>query len=119
MNAIDLTQENFNATVEKGTVFLDFWAPWCGPCKFFKPIFEEAAKKHPHVVFGKINTQEQVGLAEAFQIRSIPTLMVIRDGIALYQEAGALPAQALEDLIAQVEALDMDEVRAKIKEQKV
>jgi len=118
MSAIDLTKENFNATVEKGIVFLDFWAPWCGPCKFFKPIFEEAAKKHPDAVFGKINTQEQPELAETFQIRSIPTLMVIRDGIALYQEAGALPAQALEDLILQVKALDMDEVRKKIKEEK-
>ncbi len=117
-NLKNLTKDTFEAEVlQPGKiVLLDFWASWCGPCKMFGPIFEAAAEKHPTVVFGKINTEEQQELAAMFQVRSIPTIMAFRDGLAIFQQAGALPAEVLEDLITQIEALDMDEVRAKIAE---
>jgi thioredoxin 1 len=120
MPTIALTKENFEETIvakdgEDKIVFIDFWASWCGPCKMFGPIFEAAAEKYPEILFAKCNTEEQQELAGMFQIRSIPTLMVFREGLAIFQQAGALPAEVLDDLVTQVKALDMDEVRAKIK----
>jgi thioredoxin len=115
---VDVTAANFKDVVEKdGIVLVDWWAPWCGPCRVFGPTFEKVAAKHPDVTFGKVNTEEEQQLAGAFDIRSIPTLMVLRDKVLLYSEAGALPEAALEDLIRQVRALDMDKVRAEIAEQ--
>jgi thioredoxin 1 len=112
---IDVTEANFKEVVERdGIVLLDWWAPWCGPCRTFGPVFERVAAKHPDVVFGKVNTEEQQPLAGSFQIRSIPTLMVLRDKVLLFSQAGALPESALEDLIAQARALDMEKVRAEI-----
>ena len=119
MPTLELTKDNFEQTITsqddpEKTVLIDFWAEWCGPCKMFGPIFEAAAENHPDIVFAKCNTEEQQELAGMFQIKSIPTLMVFRAGLAIFQQAGALPAEVLEDLVAQVRALDMNEVRAKI-----
>ena len=117
MATVTLTQENFEQTVSaEGIVLVDFWATWCGPCRQFGPIFEEASEKHPDIVFGKIDTDDQQQLAMAAQITSIPTLMVFRDGIVVFRQSGALPLSALEDLISQVQNLDMDEVRKQIAE---
>ena len=114
----NLTAENFESTVQKdGIVMIDWWAPWCGPCRSFAPIYEAVSKKHPDVVFGKINTEEEPELAHGFNIQAIPTLMVFRDGILLFAQPGLVPAAALEDLIGKVQALDMDEIRRKIAEQ--
>jgi len=115
MATIELNNDNFRPTIDSNeTVIVDFWAPWCAPCRSFAPVFEAASEKFADVVFAKINTEEQRELAAAFSIRSIPTLMVFRQQIILYAEAGALPAQALDRLIAQVGQLDMDKVRADI-----
>ncbi len=114
MATVHVTQKNFEATVEKGIVLLDFWAAWCGPCRAFAPVFEAAAKRHGDIVFGKVDTEAEPMLAGSFGIRSIPTLMVFRDGVLLFEQAGALPGPVLEDLIGKVRALDMDEVRAKL-----
>jgi thioredoxin 1 len=115
---VDITEANFKDTVEKdGIVLIDWWAPWCGPCRVFGPTYEKVAGKHPDVTFGKVNTEEQQSLAGAFDIRSIPTLMIMRDKVLLYSQAGAMPEAALEDLIRQVRALDMEKVRAEIAEQ--
>ena len=117
MATVTLTQENFEQTVSAdGIVLVDFWATWCGPCRQFGPIFEEASEKYPDIMFGKIDTDDQQQLAMAAQITSIPTLMVFRDGIVVFRQSGALPLSALEDLISQVQNLDMDEVRKQIAE---
>lgn len=118
MATIALTKDNFNDTVEKNdTIIIDFWASWCGPCKSFAPTFETASKNHEDVVFAKVNTEEQQELAEACNIRSIPTLMIFREQILLYSQAGALPPAQLEDIIDKTKALDMDQVRVDIEKQ--
>ena len=115
MATIDLTKENFDQTINGGkTVIIDFWAPWCGPCRGFAPVFEKASESHPDVVFAKVNSDEQQELAGAFNIRSIPTLMVFREKVVLFQQAGALPGQALEQVLTQVKSLDMAKVHAEI-----
>ncbi|TCC23511.1 thioredoxin [Kribbella speibonae] len=115
MATVELTQENFNEVVgSDGLVLVDFWAEWCGPCKMFGPVFEKSSETHGDITFGKVDTEAQGELAQAFQIRSIPTLMAVRDGVVLYSQAGALPAASLEDLIGQLRAVDMDEVKAQI-----
>jgi len=112
---VDLTSETFEKTVnENAMVIIDFWAPWCGPCRGFAPVYEKAAEAHPDVVFAKVNTDEQQELAGAFGIRSIPTLMVFREKVVLFQQAGALPGNALEQVIAQAKALDMAKVHAEV-----
>ena len=117
MATVTLTQENFEQTISAGGIVLvDFWATWCGPCRQFRPIFEEASEKYPDIVFGKIDTDDQQQMAMAAQITSIPTLMVFRDGIVVFRQSGALPLSALEDLISQVQDLDMDEVRKQVAE---
>ncbi|MCC7111265.1 MAG: thioredoxin, partial [Deltaproteobacteria bacterium] len=109
----EATDENFNEIVEKnGIVLIDFWAEWCGPCKRFGPVFEAASEKYPDVVFAKVDTEAQPALAGAFGIRSIPTLMVFRDSVLIFQQAGSLPAAALDELVGKVKELDMDKVRA-------
>jgi thioredoxin 1 len=115
MATVELTAENFESTVSGGgLVLVDFWAEWCPPCRMFGPVFEKASEKHADAVFGKVDTEAQQELAGTFRISSIPTLMIIRDGVVLYAQAGALPEAALEELITKAQELDMDEVRASI-----
>src|SRR5204862_3813402 len=115
---VELTQENFEETVNKNPmVIIDFWAPWCGPCKGFAPVYEKAAETYPDVVFAKVNTDEEQELAGAFGIRSIPTLMVFRDKVILFQQAGALPGTALDQVITQAKSLDMAKVQKEIRQQ--
>lgn len=118
MATVTLTKDNFEGIVTgDGIVLADFWASWCGPCKMFGPIFEAVSERHEDIVFGKIDTEDQRELAGSFGIMSIPTLMIFRDGIPVFSQAGALPEAALEDLVGQVRQLDMDEVRKAIAEQ--
>jgi thioredoxin 1 len=112
---VDLTKDDFEKTInENAIVVIDFWAPWCGPCRGFAPIFEKSSEAHPDVVFAKINTDEQQELAGSFGIRSIPTLMVFREKVILFQQAGALPGNALEQVITQTKSLDMAKVHQEL-----
>ena len=112
---VEVTVESFSATVKRqGIVLLDWWASWCGPCRAFAPIYSKVAARHPDVVFGKVNTDVEGALAAAFGIRSIPTLMMFRDGILLFAQPGMLPEQALEDLVARGREVDMNEVHKMI-----
>ena len=115
MATLELNAANFQQAInQNANVVIDFWAPWCAPCRGFAPTFEAASEKQPGIVFAKVNTEDQQEIAAAFNIRSIPTLMFFRDQIIIYSEAGALPAKALDQLIDQAMALDMDRVRAEI-----
>ncbi len=115
MAVVELTDATFEQTVkDNDLVLIDFWAPWCGPCRSFAPIYEKVAERHPDVVFAKVNTEEQQALANHFQIRSIPTVMAIRQQVILMAQPGVLPEAALDDVIAKAQELDMDSVRAEI-----
>jgi thioredoxin 1 len=119
MATIEISKNNFKDTVGKqGIVLLDWWASWCGPCRAFAPIYEQVSGKHEDITFGKIDTDAEQELSGAFEIRSIPTLMAFRDGILLFEQPGALPAAALEELISKVRALDMDDVRRQVEAQR-
>ncbi|TRY20039.1 thioredoxin [Tessaracoccus rhinocerotis] len=117
MATTELQADNFEATISEPIVLVDFWAAWCGPCRGFAPVFEEASEKHPDIVFAKVDTEANRELSAALGIMSIPTLMAFRDGILLHSQAGALPPQALEQLIEGLRAVDMDDVRREMEAQ--
>lgn len=115
MPVLDLNESNLESTITNNPfVIIDFWAPWCGPCRGFAPVFEAAAEKHAGIVFAKVNTQDEQGIAGQFQIRSIPTLMIFRDQVIIYSQPGSMPAGQFDELIARASELDMDQVRADI-----
>ena len=115
MATLELTENMFAQTIQSNSiVFVDFWAAWCGPCRNFAPVYEKAAEANPDIVFAKVDTEAEQGLAASFQISSIPTLMAIRDGVVLYSQAGALPAEAFDNLVQAVRDVNMNEVRAAI-----
>ena len=115
MSTIELTKDNLNETIDNNDmVVIDFWAEWCGPCKSFGPLFEQVSESHPDVVFGKVDTEAQTELAQAFQVRSIPMVMLFRQQIQLFAQPGALPIAQLEDLIQKAKELDMDTVRSQV-----
>jgi len=117
MALVNLTEATLNETIENNTtVIIDFWAPWCGPCKSFGPIYEKTAEQFPDIVFGKVNTEDEQAVAGQFQIRSIPTTVILKENIMIFQQAGVMSEEALKDVIRQVEELDMDEVRKEIAE---
>jgi len=116
MATINLTKDNFEETLENDIIILDFWASWCGPCKSFAPIFEEASERHPDVVFAKVNTEEERELAGSFQVRSIPTVAVFREKVLLFQEPGMLQGKHLDELLDNIKKLDMDDIRRQIAE---
>ena len=109
-----LTATNFDTVASEGIVLIDFWADWCAPCKRFAPTYEKVSERHPDITFGKVDTEAEQGLAAQFEIRSIPTIMAIRDGVIVFSQPGMLPEQAVESLIEQVRALDMDEVKKEV-----
>lgn len=118
MATLEITKDNFKATYEgNDLIILDFWAEWCGPCKAFAPVFERVSEKYPNIIFGKVDTEQQQELASYFEIRSIPTIMIIRQGIELFFQPGALDEKALIDLAEKASALDMEDVRKKIAEE--
>jgi thioredoxin 1 len=116
MATVEVTEQNFKEIVTQGTVLLDWWAEWCGPCRRFAPVYEEASTRNPDITFGKIDTEAQQALAASFGIQSIPTIMVVRDGVMLFSQAGALPAASLDELITKVREIDMDEVSRHVAE---
>ena len=118
MALVNLTEATLNETIENNnTVIIDFWAPWCGPCKSFGPIYEKTAEQYPDIVFGKVNTEDEQAVAGQFQIRSIPTTVILKEGIMIFQQAGVMPEESIKDVIKQVQELDMDVVRKEIEEQ--
>jgi thioredoxin 1 len=113
-----LTETNFHESVKSGIVLVDFWAPWCGPCRAFAPAYEKVSNANPDVTFGKVNTEEEAGLSDAFHIQAIPTLMAFRDGVLLFQQPGALPPQAVQRLVDEIKTLDMIKVRAEVEKKR-